>query len=281
MCLVVLAWQAHARYRLVVAANRDEFHERPTAPLSKWPAPDEILAGRDLRAQGTWLGLDRRRRFGVITNFRELQRPQPQAPSRGALIPRFLHHAGDTRIFLSALESQAAAYAGFNLLLTDDDSLWYASNRATGFARALPPGVYGLSNEFLDTPWPKLRRVRRGFEDWLNHSNGDSTVSRADPSTTVAGLFALLEDRTRAAADEELPQTGISPEWEQVLSSPFVLNPNYGTRSSTVLLLEPSGAGYLAERRFDAQGQQTGATEFQLRAGEWPSSVHHSSDKLP
>ena len=260
MCLVVLAWQAHPRYRLVVAANRDEFHERPTAALSKWPAPEEILAGRDMRANGTWLGLDRRRHFGVITNFRELQQPRPEAPSRGALIPRFLHEAGSAQDFLSRLEPQAAVYSGFNLLLTDGDSLWYASNRAAGFARALPPGVYGLSNEFLDTPWPKLRRVRRGFEAWLSHSTG----------AAAAGLFALLDDRTRASADEELPQTGISPEWEQVLSSPFVLHPDYGTRSSTVLLLESSGAGYLAERRFDAVGKQTGVTELELTAGEWP-----------
>jgi len=261
MCLVVLAWQAHPRYRLIVAANRDEFHERPTAAVSKWPAPEDILAGRDLRANGTWLGLDRRRHFGVITNFRELQPPKPEAPSRGALIPRFLQETGGAQAFLARLEPQTAAYSGFNLLLTDSDSLWYASNRAAGFARALPAGIYGLSNEFLDTPWPKLRRVRQGFEAWLSHSAS---------ATTAAGLFALLDDRTRAPTDEDLPQTGISPEWEQVLSSPFVLHPDYGTRSSTVLLLEPSGAGYLAERRFDAAGKQTGLSEFELRAGDWP-----------
>lgn len=260
MCLLVLAWQAHPRYRLIVAANRDEFHERPTAPLAKWPAPGNILAGRDLRANGTWLGLDHRRHFGVITNFRELQRPRPEAPSRGALIPRYLEGDASAAAYLSRLEPERSRYSGFNLLLTDGDSLWYASNRAERFARPLPPGVYGLSNQFLDTPWPKLRRVRRRFDAWLS-----------DPANASASeLFALLDDRATATADEELPQTGIPPEWERVLSAPFVLNPDYGTRCSTVLLLEPSGAGYLAERRFDPGGNPTGATEFALTAGEWP-----------
>jgi uncharacterized protein with NRDE domain len=260
MCLLVLAWQAHPRYRLIVAANRDEFHERPTAPLAKWPDPENILAGRDLRANGTWLGLDRRRHFGIVTNFRELQSPQPEAPSRGALIPRYLQGAESAATYLGRLETEASRYSGFNLLLTDDDSLWYASNRAQPFARPLPPGVYGLSNQFLDTPWPKLRRVRRRFDAWLS-----------DPAAAAApGLFALLDDRATATAEEELPKTGIPPEWERVLSAPFVLNPDYGTRCSTVLLLEPSGGGYLAERRFDPKGNPRGVTELALAAGEWP-----------
>ena len=261
MCLLVLAWQAHPRYRLVVAANRDEFHERPAAPLAKWDPPDDILAGRDLRARGTWLGMDRQRRFGVITNFRELQRPQPDAPTRGALIPDYLRGAAGAGAFLADLQPQAPRYSGFNLLLTDRDSLWYASNRAEPFARSLSPGVYGLSNEFLDTPWPKLRRVRRRFDAWLgDQGNG-----------TAADLFALLDDRATATADEELPRTGIPEEWERVLSAPFVLHPDYGTRASTVLLLESSGAGLLVERRFNPQGILLGETQFQLAAdGRWP-----------
>jgi uncharacterized protein with NRDE domain len=260
MCLLVLAWQAHPRYRLIVAANRDEFHQRPTAPLAQWPPPEDMLAGRDLRANGTWLGLDRRRRFGVITNFRELQRPKAEAPSRGALIPRYLTGEESAATYLSRLEPDASRYSGFNLLLADGDSLWYASNRAERFARPLPPGVYGLSTQFLDTPWPKLRRVRRRFDAWLSEPANASAPT----------LFALLNDRETATADEELPQTGITPEWERVLSAPFVLNPDYGTRCSTVLLLEPSGAGYLSERRFNAAGTQTGETEFALAAGQWP-----------
>jgi uncharacterized protein with NRDE domain len=259
MCLLVLAWRAHPRYRLVVAANRDEYHERPAAALGLWPPPHAILAGRDLRAGGTWLGLDRARRFGVVTNFRDLQPPKPGAPSRGELILQFLSSTATPAAFFATLAAQASAYSGFNLLLADQDSLWYGCNRATPFARELPAGVYGLSNEFLDTPWPKLARVRTRFAQWL---------SQAEQSP--AELFALLDDRERVADDALLPQTGLTREWERVLSAPFVQHPDYGTRSSTVLLLGPDARGYLAERRFDSRGALSGETAFQLNSGEWP-----------
>jgi uncharacterized protein with NRDE domain len=262
MCLLVLAWNTHPRYRLVVAANRDEYHERPTAALGRWPFPDDILAGRDLRAGGTWLGIDRRRRFGIVTNFRDLMRAPPEAPSRGKLIPGYLTGAGGPGEYLTALEG-TAGYGGFNLLLADEQSLWYASNRGTPFARALSPGVHGLSNETLDTPWPKLRRVRRGFEEWLGGGIGVESGE----------LFALLGDRTPATAEEGLPSTGLSPEWERTLSSPFVLDERYGTRSSTIVAIEPGGACYLAERRFYPDGVLTGETEYRLAPGEWPDPV--------
>jgi uncharacterized protein with NRDE domain len=259
MCLLVLAWQVHPRYRLVVAANRDEFHERPTAAMAGWPSPDDILAGRDLRAGGTWLAIDRKRRFGVVTNFRELQRPAPDAPSRGNLIPSYLRNVADAGRFLEELETTANLYSGFNLLLADRDSLWYASNRADRFARALSPGIYGLSNEFLDTPWPKLRRVRQRFDPLMKRPGA---VSKEE-------LFAILEDPTQAGVDDELPQTGLSREWEQLLSSPFVSNNDYGTRSSTVVMVEPSGALSVTERRFGPLGRPVGQTEFGLDANEW------------
>jgi uncharacterized protein with NRDE domain len=289
MCLLVLAWRVHARYRLVVAANRDEFHARAGAPLAKWPPPAELLAGRDLRSQGTWLGIDRERRFGVVTNFRELQPARPAAPSRGQLVPDYLCEApakppheialaataertpvrktrnfagtpARAADFLATLEPRAALWSGFNLLLSDADSLWYASNRTNPFARELRPAVYGLANESLDTPWPKLQRVRSGFEAWLQ----DAGPADAE------GLFALLADRTPA---EDAPQadTGALPrEWERALSAPFVLHPEYGTRCSTVLLLDDDGGLRLAERRFDAAGELSGESEFRLQAGEWP-----------
>jgi len=261
MCLLVIAWQAHPRYRLIVAANRDEYHERPAAPLGRWSEPPGILAGRDLRAGGTWLGLDAARRFGVVTNFRELQAARPAAPSRGTLVPGFLSGAAGAADFFGALEPQADRYAGFNLLLADAGSLWYGSNRAAPFARALPPGVYGLSNELLDTPWPKLTRVKGRFQAWLR-----------EPQGSAAGLFALLADPLPALASEAPPPApgGLPREWERILSAPFVLHPTYGTRCSTVLLLEAAGALYLAERRFDAAGAHSGETELRLNAGEWP-----------
>ncbi|HKT72790.1 MAG TPA: NRDE family protein [Steroidobacteraceae bacterium] len=261
MCLLVIAWQAHPRYRLIVAANRDEYHERPAAPLSKWPPPGEILAGRDLRAGGTWLGLDRQRRFAVVTNFRELHQPVTAAPSRGELIPDYLRGGARAGRFVSALAPAAPTYSGFNLLLSDADSLWYASNRAEGFGRALTAGVYGLSNQYLDTPWPKLVRVRRKLEDWLTRPK------EADPEA----LFAMLADRAYAGTDDEdLPETGLPPEWEHALSAPFVNHAGYGTRCSTVLLLEPAGAFFMAERRFDASGTRTGETVLRAGSGEWP-----------
>lgn len=261
MCLLVLAWNAHPRYRLVVAANRDEYHDRPAAPLTPWPAPAYILAGRDLRAGGTWLGVDPRRRFGVVTNFRDLVRAPESARSRGDLIPSYLGGAADPGDHLSALQREADGYGGFNLLLADGESLWYASNRSASFARALSPGIHGLSNERLDTPWPKLRRVRRGFEEWVRGGGG----------AEGGKLFELLADRTPAGEDEALPSGGVSMEWEQILSSPFVLHERYGTRCSTVVAIEPTGRCYVAERRFDPTGACTGQTEYLLDAGEWPS----------
>jgi uncharacterized protein with NRDE domain len=255
MCLLVLAWNAHPRYRLVIAANRDEYHDRPTAALAHWPPPPDILAGRDLRAGGTWLGIDRHRRFGVVTNFRDRLRGSPQAPSRGDLIPRYLAGEAAAKDYLEALEPQAANYGGFNLLLADAQSLWYASNRNSPFARALSAGVHGLSNERLDTPWPKLRRVRQGFEDWL----------RDGPAAEGPELFALLGDREPAIDEGTVPG-----EWERILSSPFVLNESYGTRCSTIVAIEPAGGCYLAERRFDRGGVCTGETEYRLAPGEWP-----------
>ncbi|HLY51381.1 MAG TPA: NRDE family protein, partial [Steroidobacteraceae bacterium] len=204
MCLLVLAWQVHPRYRLVVAANRDEYHERPAAALGIWPQPPGILGGRDLRAGGTWLALDRQRRFGVVTNFRELQPPQAGAASRGGLVPAYLAGTAAAREFFRQLEPAAGSYSGFNLLLADHDSLWYGSNRAQPFARTLAPGVYGLSNELLDTPWPKLTRVKQRFRQWLEQ-----------PQSTASGLFALLGDRTQAPESRTLPTGGLPREWER------------------------------------------------------------------
>lgn len=268
MCLLVLAWNAHPRYRLVLAANRDEYHERPADPLAKWPPPNDLLAGRDQKAGGTWLGLDRTRRFGVVTNFRELQRPRRSAPSRGRLIPDYLGAPQSAEDYLSRLETDAPGYSGFNLLVGDTTQLWYASNRMDRFAQALPAGVHGLSNEFLDSPWPKLQRVRRAFEAWLADETAAGAHTTPAPEQIVERLFAMLADRT--PAPEGSPGTGLPADWERTLSSPFVTHPTYGTRCSTILLIEPSGAVVMAERRFDPTGQPSGNTEFVLQPGAWP-----------
>ena len=260
MCLLVLAWRCHARHRLVLAANRDEFHARPAAPLGPWQDAPGIIGGRDLQASGAWLAADQRRRVGIVTNFREFGRRRRSAPSRGGLIPAYL--AGDLSPGeqLRQLETDAPGYAGFNLLLADRDSLWYASNRADAFARELPPGIYGLSNEFLDTPWPKLVRVRARFTSLL----ADARTAAGEPLET--GLFAMLADR-EPAPPEALPPGDLSPEWARKLSAPFVLDPGYGTRCSTVLTITDRNELRIAERRFAADGSPAGDSEYALNAG--------------
>jgi uncharacterized protein with NRDE domain len=256
MCLLVLAWRSHARYRLVVAANRDEFHARAATPLGPWANPAGIIGGRDQLAGGAWFAVDTRRRFGIVTNFREFGRRRRSAPSRGGLIPAYLSGDMSPGQHLRQLETDAPGYAGFNLLLGDHDSLWYASNRADQFARELPPGIYGLSNEFLDTPWPKVVRVRARFEALLQ---SEST----DPDRMAADLFAMLADR-ETAPPESVPPGDLTPEWARKLSAPFVLDAGYGTRCSTVLTVSDQGTSRIIERRFDSGGAQTGQSEQRL-----------------
>jgi uncharacterized protein with NRDE domain len=261
MCLLVLAWRCHPRYRVVIAANRDEFHARPAAPLAPWADFPGVVGGRDLEAGGTWFAVDDRARFGIVTNFREFGRRRRSAPSRGGLIPAWLTGTAPADEALGALETDAPAYAGFNLLLGDRDALWYASNRADTFARELPAGIYGLSNEFLDTPWPKLVRVRRRFATLLASAGAD------DPQALTSQLLDMLADR-ETAAPESLPPGDLSPEWTRKLSAPFVVDPEYGTRCSTVLTIgEPVNELaklLLVERRFDAEGRAAGQSEHRL-----------------
>jgi uncharacterized protein with NRDE domain len=265
MCLLVLAWNVHPRFRLVVAANRDEFHDRPAAPLDWWRDVPGVLAGRDLRGAGTWMGVSRAGRFGVVTNYRDLEpAPAPDAPSRGELVPRFLADDAAPRDWLEGLRGRAGRYAGFNLLLGTDEELFYFSNRNGLEAQPLSPGLYGLSNHLLDSPWPKLLRARERLRELV-------TAGRLE----AASLFALLADRTPAETDA-MPATGLPPDWERALSAPFVVHDRYGTRCSTVLLVERHGGATMHERRFDAGGVQTGASRWQFDAGA-PSRAAESA----
>lgn len=266
MCLLVLAWKHHPRYRLILAGNRDEFHDRPAAALNWWQDDPRILAGRDLKAGGTWLGVARSGRLGVVTNYRDLQAPVDGAPTRGNLVPRFLTGATSPKEFLDDLRGAAPRYSGFNLLLGGARALYYFSNRGPNAPTALAPGVYGLSNHLLDTPWPKLHRTRERFERLL-----------ADPDVAAEDLFAMLSDRTQAS-DGELPSTGLPPDWERVVSAPFIANARYGTRCSTLLLVERNGRTILQERRFDAQGVQQGASRFEFTSTEVPEVWFEAGD---
>lgn len=257
MCLLVLAWRCHPEYRVVVAANRDEFHARAAAPLAPWTDMPGVVGGRDLQANGAWFAVDGRRRFGSVTNFREFGRSRRNAPSRGGLVPAFLAGSETPGDCLRALEVDAPGHAGFNVLFADRDQLWYASNRADRFARELPPGIYGLSNEFLDTPWPKLLRVRKEFTALLEGQDA------SDRQRLAGRLLEMLADRTQAEPGS-VPPGDLSPEWARKLSAPFVLDPVYGTRCSTVLAIGHDDSLLMLERRFDAAGVLTGQSEHRL-----------------
>jgi uncharacterized protein with NRDE domain len=238
MCLIVVGWRVHADYPLVVAANRDEFHARPSATAGFWPAEPEILGGRDLEAGGTWLGATRGGRFAAVTNVREPGRPAGRR-SRGALTADFLRSAASPADYAANLALDD--YAGFNLLLADNDSLLYLSNRDAG-PRLLAPGIYGVSNHRLDTPWPKLLKARQRF--------AAAIATLPDPDA----CFSLLADRA-VEPDHRLPDTGVPLPWERLLSAVFVQSADYGTRASTVLLRGKDGSITMFEKSFNSDGQ--------------------------
>jgi uncharacterized protein with NRDE domain len=248
MCLLVAALDAHPDYRLVLLGHRDEFHARAAEPLGWWPDRPGILAGRDLEAGGTWLGVGRDGRVGVVTNVRGHDALVPGAPTRGTLVPDFLASNLPATGHASALTTGAGAYSGFNLLTYDGTSLAYVTNRPSPEAQALAAGVYGLSNARLDSPWPKVERVRRRVASVL-------AAGRLTPES----LFAAINDR-EPAADTELPDTGIGLELERLLSAPFIVSPGYGTRCSTLVLAGRDGGIRVEERRYASSGETTGRT---------------------
>jgi len=238
MCLIVVGWRVHPEFPLVVAANRDEFYARPTADATRWPEAPQVIGGLDLEADGTWLGITETGRFAAVTNVREPNMAKG-ACSRGALTRDFL--LSDTPASEFARQIDGKRYSGFNLLLADGESLFYCSNR-DGKPRALPPGIYGLSNHLLDSPWPKLVQARQRFTAALQHLPEE------------AGFFDLLSDQT-IVADDNLPQTGVPLEWERLLSAVFVKSENYGTRASTLVWQNSDGKVKLREQSFGPNGQ--------------------------
>ena len=243
MCLAVIAVAAHPRYALVVAANRDELHARPTAAAHWWTGG--VLGGRDERASGTWLGTTRAGRFALITNVREPGRNDAAAPSRGELVPRILRDPDGTAAACAAVARDAMRYNGFNVVAGDPGAAFYVSNRREGVV-ALGAGVFGVANAALDEPWPKVVHARDALARWC--ASGDADF---DP------LWAALADR-RPAADAALPATGLSRERERLVSAAFIVDPVYGTRSSTLLAVTHEGDATFVERSFDAQGDATG-----------------------
>jgi uncharacterized protein with NRDE domain len=254
MCLILVVWQSHRDYPLIVAANRDEFRDRPAAPADFWPDHPQIFAGRDLLAGGTWLGITRAGRFAAVTNYRGAPRSN-DAASRGALVSDFLAADCDVAEAILALGDSAARYNGFNLVLYDGARLGvFESVPARG--RLLEPGIYGLSNHLLDTPWPKVTRGKSRLRAALEHAD--------EPDR----LLEVLRDDV-PAVDSELPRTGADREWERLLSSAFIRAPDYGTRSSSVVRIDRGGMAYFDEWTWDAAGAEVDAVhaKFALTRG--------------
>ena len=234
---------------MIVAGNRDEFHARPTADADWWQDRPEILGGRDLEAGGTWLGVHTNGRFATVTNFRDADRPPPGLESRGHLITGFLETDSAPLEFVEQLDGER--YAGFNLLAADGDTLAYRSNRGAG-SRELPPGIYAVANASLDTPWVKVERSKAKLQ---------ALIDAGDVSE--ASLLELLADREPGNVDV-FDTGGMPADRAAALSAPFVVMPEYGTRCSTVVLRDASGATRFIERRFLASGEESGESAFDV-----------------
>jgi uncharacterized protein with NRDE domain len=248
MCLIVFAWRPDHAQPLIVAANRDEFYARPTQPLAQWPDAPHVYAGRDLEAGGTWLGTSADGRFAALTNIRNPALPLGHR-SRGELVAQFL--AGDDSIerYLADVGQRSDEYGGFNLLVGNREHLYYLSS-ASPEPLLLSEGVYGLSNAGLDTPWPKVRKAKAALETQLD---------TPDP----LALMALLSDPDTAPT-AELPDTGVSLATETLLSSLFIASPNYGTRASTVLIVNADGSRQFVEHSFGPYGGRLGEVELNI-----------------
>lgn len=250
MCLIAFAIDVHPEYPLVFAGNRDEFYARPTAPARFWAEAPEVLAGRDRKAGGTWLGVTRTGRWASITNVRDPSARIDDAPSRGHLVADYLTGDADPDTYLREVAARGDRYNGFNLLVGDGAWCGYVSNRTpnasthNGDVRRVEAGIHGLSNAALNTPWPKVTRATGALRGVLDDAFPGESL---DPER----LLTLLDDRRRAP-DDALPDTGVGRDAERMLSPVFIESDGYGTRASTVLLIDRNGHVTFAERTYDA-----------------------------
>ena len=251
MCLIVLAYRCHPEFPLIVAANRDEFFQRPTAAADFWPDHPQVLAGRDLEQNGTWMGVSKSGRFAALTNVRDPKSIQPAAKSRGLIVSDFLMGDIAPATFVDELKERGQHYNGFNVIVADADNLAYF-NSVTLDSRTLIPGIYGLSNHRLDTPWPKITRGKAALERALSK----------DEQGLETDLFALLLDRERAD-DAALPDTGVGLDKERWLSPVFISGQEYGTRCSTVVMVGARQTLFV-ERSFDSTGEVTQTRRISL-----------------
>lgn len=244
MCLILFSYQMHMDYRLILAANRDEFYSRPTAPLDYWAEHPDLLAGRDLKSSGTWLGVTQTGRIAAVTNYRDPNTCMQNAPSRGTLVSHYLAGNSSPRQYLKAISKISHTYNGFNLITGDESGLYYYSNRATGIQK-LNPGFYGISNHLLNTAWPKVQKSKARLQAQL----------MGKEKLVIEKIWRALADRT-PALDSELPDTGVGMQWERILSPVFITSPDYGTRSSSIVLINKSGQTTIMERTFLNSGNE-------------------------
>ena len=249
MCLIAFAWQSHRDWPLIVAANRDEYHTRPTAPAGYWVDAPHIFGGRDLQDGGTWMAVTRDARFAALTNFRDAAPATPTPRSRGHLVADYLRTDAPPLAHSLVVASIRDNYRGFNLLFGDRESLWYMPDRGSGPAPVVA-GVHALSNARLNTPWPKASGLAEAMRGLV-----DGPAAAPDELSDI--LFDALAD-TRPAPDELLPATGVGVERERQLSSRMIVAPLYGTRSSSVMLVASNGGIHFAERSYDPDGRATG-----------------------
>ena len=238
MCLIVFAWQVVPGAPLIVAANRDEFYDRPALPADWWTDHPHVYAGRDLQGGGTWLGISRDGKFSALTNIRAPAEKLVDAPSRGTLVADYLSGRTGAQAYVTEVDAHAHLYNGFNLLVGDGRQLVWYSNRKKEDPRngkPLTPGIYGLSNDALDSPWPKVVRTKAQFASLLCHG------------APREAFLEVLSDTSRPS-DCRLPKTGVGIEMERLLSPVLIESPNYGTRTSTVVQIDDRNSAVLQER---------------------------------
>lgn len=262
MCLIVLALQRHAQYPFVLAGNRDEFFARASSPAGWWPDAPGVLGGRDLEAGGTWMGVTTNGRLAAVTNYRERIARSPTARSRGELVLQFLRSEERCATYAAQVATRASTYSGYSLLTgtgigSPAGEVWIDSNRTSNVATRLVPGIFGLSNGPPNAPWPKLVRARHGLEVALEATDLQHT-------SLAQTLLELLSDPSLANR-LDLPETGVAPEFEHKLSAIFVRMPDYGTRTSTVLIVDRQGAAFFIERTYDLRSApQERSFSFQI-----------------
>ena len=255
MCLIAFAHNVHTDYPLILIANRDEFYNRPTRAAQFWTTEgfDDILAGKDLKAGGTWIGLHKNKRWAALTNYRNLHNLKENPPSRGSLVLDFIKSNSSAENYLGNIQKDAALYNDFNLLLFDGKDIAYYSN-ISNTIQSVSNGIHGLSNALLDTPWKKVDRIKSDLENAIQNNHLEKDF-----------LFDLLCNEDKANP-EDLPSTGLSLELEKAMSSIFIHTPFYGTRCSTIILKDKNGKVSFTERKYSENKEILGEVNYEIES---------------